>query len=67
MRRTLVISAEAITRHVTRNGPSTGNLPAGKGCLTERTVASTAAASCCRGGAPHNCDGAVGTFQHPPG
>jgi len=39
----LVMAAEPITIQVTRSIPRTGNLPAGNGCFTLRTVASTAA------------------------
>jgi len=42
MRRTLVVAADPIAMQVILNFPRTGNLPAGNGCLTERTVASTA-------------------------
>ena len=37
------MAAKATIRQVTRNRPRTGNLLSGKGCLTERTVDSTAA------------------------
>jgi hypothetical protein len=39
---TLVVAADAIATQVTLNCPRTGSLPAGNGCFTERTVASTA-------------------------
>jgi len=43
MRRVLVMSAAAITRHVTWNCTRTGNLLAGQGCLMARMAASAAA------------------------
>lgn len=43
IRRILAMAVDPISMQATRNWPLTGSLPAGKGCLTLRTVASTAA------------------------